>query len=704
MKFEIVYDSPGRLRLRCGQNAFSMEQEEGLVQILSAQEEIHCVQANSINGSILILYENAGRDTALKIVQNLSRSAIPMGEIGAAAKVNREFRKKAFKILGKRLFVKLFLPLPCRRCMALLRAVSYFLKGVKCLAKGKLGVDVLDAVSILASMLSGSFETASSVMLLLDLSTLLEKYTRKSATTALSDSLAIHIDTVWKVSGPTVEKVSLKDVAVGDVIRVQSGSVIPVDGGVISGECMVNEAAMTGEAIPVKKEIDSSVYAGTVIEEGNVDILVKTRPDKSRIHKIIQLIDTSEALKAGIQSRAEQFADRIVPFSFLAFLGVAAFTGNWTKAAAVLMVDYSCAIKLSTPICIITAMRDAANHQIMVKGGKYLENFEIADTIVFDKTGTLTSACPTVANIIPFEGYSRDEILKISACLEEHFPHSIARAVVKCAQEKNLQHREEHAKVEYVVAHGIASWLHGHRVLIGSAHFIFEDEAVELTQEKQQIIAQIPKQYSLLYLAMGKRLIGVLCIEDPVREEAVDVIKNLRKRGITSIFMLTGDGQSAAEAVRKKLGITKYYAKMLPEEKSKVIQQWKENGHKVIMVGDGINDSPALAAADVSVAMKDSSDIAREVADITLLSSSLEGLVWLRDLGSALFCRMHWNYRFILLFNSALLLCGASGILSPSVSALLHNLSTMGICASSMRPFLPKGEKSCKKQRKKSIY
>ena len=488
----------------------------------------------------------------------------------------------------------------------------------------------------------------------------------------------------------TEKQIPLSSVQIGDVIRVRQGSMIPIDGVVKEGSAGVNEASMTGESVPVLKTAGMTVYADTVPEEGSLDIEVTKMPDDTRIHNIIELIENSSELKSGVQTNAERFADSLVPFSFLLSAATFAFTGNLTKALSVLMVDYSCAIKLSAPICVISAMKEATNYDIMIKGGRFLENYAFADTIVFDKTGTLTVSCPNLAKVVAYNGYTENEILKIAACLEEHFPHSVAKAIVHAASERHLEHREEHAEVEYIVAHGIASKLGNMRALIGSAHFVFDDEHVELSDEQKAEIAALGEKYSMIYLALGGALCGILCIEDPIRENAKEVIAALKQRGFTNVIVITGDGESTAKNVCKTLGIDTYHARVLPEDKLSIIQSIQAKNHKAVMVGDGINDSPALAAADVSVAMKDASDIARETANITLLSSDLERLVVLRDLSENLFSRIRSNYRFITVFNSSLLALGLLGVLSPVTGALLHNLSTMGICMKSMKPYLSK--------------
>lgn len=690
MKFKIIYDSPGRLRVRCGQNVFSELQESSFENELSSICGVYYVKVSSVNGSILVMYSGNIRGILLDKIENTDASSVPELPLASLQITDKEFKKNCSKIIIKSIIMKMLVPSCLRLPFTVIRAVPFIKKGIAGISEGKINVSVLDAVSISASVISGSYGTASSIMTLLNISALLEDYTRKKAKNALGSGLSVSVESVWIVKNGNTEKMSLKDVSIGDVIRVQCGSMIPVDGTVVSGEAGVNESSMTGESLPCHKKTGLSVYAGTVIEEGELDIEVTSLPDGSRISKIVELIESSENLKSNIQTKAETFADSLVPFSLITCAATYLFTGNITKALSVLMVDYSCAIKLSTPICVISAMREAIGYDIMVKGGRFLENFAHADTMIFDKTGTLTVSCPNLSKVVAFEEYSEDEILKTAACLEEHFPHSVARAVVYAAEKKNLRHEEEHAEVEYVVAHGISSRLNGQKVLIGSAHFIFDDEGIEITGIQEKEIAKLGESYSMIYLAIGGKLCGVLCIEDPIRQNAAQVVQSLKNKGFSDIMMITGDGETTAKNVCDKLGIEKFYAHVLPEDKLNIVNSIQNKSHKVVMVGDGINDSPALAAADVSVAMKDASDIAREVADITLLSSNLDCLVVLRDLSERLFKRIYGNYRFISVFNSALIVMGIAGIISPVTSALLHNISTMGICAGSMRPFLKK--------------
>ena len=692
MKYRIIYDSPGRLRLRCGNGAFSKEQEMSLASKLNGIDGVCSSEVCSVNGGILVYYDGDIKSKLLEKVENINADDLDIQPLSAIQSVDEEFKRDFYGIIRKRILMKFFVPSFLRLPLTVFRAVPFVKKGLKGLSQGRLNVDVLDAVSVTASIISGSTSTASSIMTLLNISSLLEGYTRKKAKNALSDSLSINIDKVWKISDDKEYCITLSDIKVGDIIRVRSGSMIHVDGAVKYGSAEVNEASMTGESAPQMKETGMSVYAGTVVENGSIDIEAVKLPDDSRIQSIVDMIENSEDLKSSVQTKAEKFADSLVPFSFLMSAAAYLFTGNVTKALSVLMVDYSCAIKLSTPICVISAMKEATNYDIMIKGGRFLENYAFADTILFDKTGTLTVSCPDLAKVIAFNGYEEDEILKISACLEEHFPHSVAKAVVRAAAEKGLEHTEEHADVKYIVAHGIASELRGERTLIGSAHFVFDDEKMSIDDEQREIITKLGEKYSMIYLAIGERLCGILCIEDPIRDNADKVIGKLKEEGFSDIIMITGDGETTAANVCKELGIEKFYAKVLPEDKLNIVNSIKADKHKVVMVGDGINDSPALAAADVSIAMKDASDIAREVADITLLSSDLGRLIVLRKLSEKLFERIRSNYRFITVFNSGLLLLGMGGFISPVASALLHNLSTMGICVKSMKSFLLKGE------------
>ena len=691
MKFKIVYDKPQRIRFRCGAYAFDKEYEGAIYNLVTASPYVNSAQVSSANGGILVNYTKGSRSKIIDLVRAINVKTLkknePSAEFGIQ-KIDSDFHDNLFTLVAKYYLSKMFLPAPIRTAITLYRSAKYIKKALKTLWNGKLTVDVLDGASVVACLCQRKFKTAATVMFMLRISGLLEEYTHARTKAVLTDSLAIKTDRVWLVTDDGDVLIPIEDLRVGDKIRVQTGKVIPVD-----GEATVNESSMTGEPLPVLKREGISVYAGTVIEEGSIVVTVRQLASNTKISKIIELIGNSEELKAGVQSRAETLADRIVPFSFIGFFATLIFTKNITRAVSLLMVDYSCAIKLSTPIAVISAVKEAADNDITIKGGKYLEAFANADTIVFDKTGTLTNAEPVLEKVVAFGDYTEDEVLRISACLEEHFPHSVANAVVIGAEKRGISHSEEHTEVEYVVAHGIATTLHGKRAIIGSKHFVVEDENVTVTKEQQNIIDEKSGSCSVLYLAIGGELSGALCISDPPRKEAKQAIDMLKKQGIKNVVMLTGDSYRAAKATAAMLGITDYKCQVLPEDKHRYVEEMKQNGQKVIMVGDGINDTPALAAANVSVAMNDASDIARETADITIKGSDLRALVRVRKLSKDLMKRINKNYRFIIAFNSALLLSGFMGVIQPSVSAFLHNASTMMICAKSMTPLTKKNDK-----------
>ena len=662
MHYQVIHHTPGRLRVRSGRCAFNHDQAYGIECRLLKQKGVYSVKATPCNGGVFILYEGTNPQAIFRTLDRLRPETLRSHEPEERAEARKLARSFFLRIAGKAssfLFCKVFLPPPLRIAKAFWNYGSYLRRGMAGLGSGRLNVAVLDAVSIGVSIGTKAYGTANSIMFLLSISDLLENYTRKKTRAALAASLSINIDRVWRVEEGGMRQVPMEQIRPGEKIRVDAGNVIPVDGTVLSGEAEVNQAAMTGESEAASKREGSIVFAGTTLETGSLVIRVDAAGDQSRINNIIALIDHSEELKARIQSRAEKLADSIVPYTLLTAGALFLFTRNISKALSVLMVDYSCAIKLATPISVISAMKEAAVRKIMIKGGKFMELFAKTDTIVFDKTGTLTSACPQVTQIIPLSDCSREYILKTAACLEEHFPHSVARAVVRKALEEGLHHEEEHAEVEYIVAHGISSRLHGKKVLVGSYHFLFEDERIPLTEEQRLTIRNHARGKSNIFLAIGRRAIG------------------------------TGDSESAARAISRQLGITEYRSQVLPEDKARFIQQLKKSGKTVCMVGDGINDSPALSCADVSVSMKDSSDIAREVADISLLSSSLAELVVLRELSCAVLEKIERNYRFIVGFNSSLILLGMFGLITPALSAFLHNASTVYVSARSTRRCLP---------------
>lgn len=692
VRCNIVYDNFNRLRVRCGSYVLTQKQSFGLANELKKLAYVENAEVNHVSGSILVDYQSGRREDVLKYIKSLVIRDIPEGEVPSTVKADEKFRSDLTVMVGKKLAMNI-IPTPIRTVITIFKAAKYVIKGLDSLLKADINVAVLDGTSVGVSVALGSFKTASSIMFLLGLSELLEDYTRNRTKLALSEQLSLNIDNVWlKTDGEPVQ-VPYSEIREGDKVIVYAGNVIPFDGAVVENEAMVNQATMTGESEPVCKKAGDSVFAGTAVEAGSIVVEVRSLADNSRLQKIIDLIDESENLKAGVQSRAEKLADSIVPYSFLGFAAAWLLTGNLTKAVSVLMVDFSCAIKLSTPISVISAMREAAEYGATVKGGKYLEAFAAADTIVFDKTGTLTNANPKVIDVVSFNGYERDYVLKTAACLEEHFPHSVATAVVNKASEENLLHDEEHAEVEYLVAHGIVTKLNGERAIIGSAHFVFEDEGIELSEEQTAEIKEKSCGNSSIFLAIGSKLAGMIVIDDPVRDDAAEIISMLRSKGINRICMLTGDAEAAAARVAKQLGLDMYVSQVLPEHKSEYIKALQANGHKVIMVGDGVNDTPALAAANVSAAMSDGSDIAREVADITLCNDDLTGLVAVREISTRLMERIHGNYRFIVGFNAALIILGIAGVITPAASALLHNGSTMLISAKSMTKLCRENDK-----------
>ena len=695
MKFQVMYDNGSRLRVRAGKWAFTKEEGYGLASLLLNQSFIYEVYTSHRNGSILIYYEEGieNKEKIFDILRGITLDDLFEAEptqTQVSKEITDDFYLKLSKMIFKRLMGRLFLPIPIKNALTIFRALKYVSGGLDSLTSFRVDVALLDGAAVAGSLLLKQYQPASSMMFLLSISDELEDYTLQKAKSTLKDSLALNIDTVWIIGEDGEEKqCPVVDIDKGDKIKVHMGDVIPVDGKVIEGEGMVNEASMTGEPLAVHKRPGKTVHAGTVIEEGNLIVEVYSMNKETRLNKIIDLIENSEELKADTQSKAEKLADSIVPYSFIATALTYLITGNPTKALSVLMVDFSCAIKLTTPLSIISAMREASDNRMMIKGGKFLENYANADTIVFDKTGTLTNATPKVVDVIPMsKRYARDEILTMAACIEEHFAHSIAAAIVKQAEKEGLKHEEDHSEVEYIVAHGIATEYDGKRAVIGSKHFLFDDEKVKITKTQDKKVNKAAKEHSVVYLAIDGKLEGIICIDDPVREEAKYVIEELKSLGIENIVMLTGDSESGAKAASKALGITEYRSQVLPEDKSRIVEEFKDEGKTVIMVGDGINDSPALAAADVSVSMKNSSDIAREVADISLLSDDLYDLVTLRKLSTGMLDKINDNYRNIVLVNGSLLVLGVFGVISPSTSSMIHNLSTMLFGAMSTKSVL----------------
>ena len=683
MKYRVMYDKGTRLRVRSGQWAFTKEEGYGLASLLLENDFINEVYTSHRNGSILIYYVGVeNKSKIFDILDSITLDDLFEGEptqLQISKEITDDFILKLVKMFGRRLFGRIFYPIPLRRFFTLLHASKFLWEGLDSLTSFRVDVALLDGAAVAGALWQGDFEPATSMMFLLAISDALEEYTVQKAKSTLRDSLALNIDTLWLVGEDgTEEPCSALEIKKGDKIKVHMGDIIPVDGKVVDGEAMVNEASMTGEPLAVHKRAGKTVHAGTVIEEGNIIVEVYSINKETRLNKIIDLIENSEELKADAQSKAEELADSIVPYSFLATALTYLFTGNAKRALSVLMVDFSCAIKLTTPLSIISAMREASDNRMMVKGGKFLESYATADTIVFDKTGTLTNASPKVVHVFPMtKRYSREDILRMAACIEEHFAHSIATAIVKHAEEEGIKHEEDHSEVEYIVAHGIATTYDDKRVVIGSRHFLFDDEGIKINKTQEKKIKKEVQEHSVVYMAIDGKLEGLICIDDPVREEAKDVIDELKGLGIENIIMLTGDSESAAQSSAKALGITQYRSQVLPEDKSRIVEELKDEGKTVIMVGDGINDSPALAAADVSVSMKHSSDIAREVADISLLSDDLHDLVTLRKLSNGMFDKINTNYRRIVAVNGSLLVLGALGVITPSTSSLIHNLSTM---------------------------
>lgn len=686
MIFTIEYDKGTRLRVRCGKEAFTKEESYGLAETLIDYDFIDEVKVSHRNGSILVLYNDPKkRIEILRIISKISQDDLyetKASDKAALEELNDKFAIKIAKHILKRYLFKIILPIPLRKLRMLYHASSYIWRGLDSLTSFRADVALLDGTAITASLLTKNYKSVGSMMFLLSISEMLEDYTMQKTKSTLKSSLALNIDSVWKVEiddeGNEIEsQFPLSKLEKGDKIRIRTGAIIPVDGVIADGDAMINEASMTGESLAVHKDNGKAVHAGTVVEEGSIVIEVRSVNDETRLNKIIDMIEDSEELKAGIQSKAEKLADSIVPYSLAATALTYLITRNVTKALSVLMVDFSCAIKLTTPISVISAMKEASDNRIMVKGGKHLEAYANADTIVFDKTGTLTNAHPVLEKVIPCGKYDRDEVLRIAACIEEHFAHSVATAIVKQAEIEGLHHEEDHSEVEYIVAHGISTTYDGKKAIIGSRHFVEEDEGIRFTKKQEKLIEENAEEYSVIYLAIGKKLQGILCIADPERDEAHEVISQLKALGIENVVMLTGDSENAAKRIAKDLGITRYKSQVLPEDKASIIQEIKAEGHQVIMVGDGINDSPALSAADVSVAMRNSSDIAREVADISLLSDDLYDLVTLRLLATGMLDKINTNYRHIVMFNGSLIGLGLLGVIPPTTSSLLHNLSTM---------------------------
>lgn len=688
MKCKILHGSKGRLRVHVDQKNMTLHQADVLEYYLRAVAGVTDVKVYDRTGDAVILF-TAERG---EIITALSRFSYDKGEAlvpeNTGRELNRQFEDKLTFTIFRRMFTRILLPAPVRAVMSAVKAVGYIYKGLRTLLAGKLQVEVLDATAITVSLLRGDHTTASSVMFLLTIGEILEEWTHKKSVGDLARAMSLQVDRVWKKVQGQELLVPISEIRPGDQIVVRMGSMIPLDGKVAEGECMVNQASITGESLPVRKAAGSYVYAGTVIEEGECTICVEKCSGSGRYDKIVHMIEESEKLKSATEDKASHLADRLVPYSLGGTALTYLLTRNVTKAVSVLMVDFSCALKLAMPLAVLSAMRESSVYHISVKGGKFLEAVSEADTIVFDKTGTLTHATPTVAQVIPFHGQEPDEMLRLAACLEEHYPHSMANAVVNAAKVKGLHHDEHHSKVEYVVAHGISSMVDGEKVVIGSHHFVFEDEGCVIPAGEEERFASLPDEYSHLYLAISGVLSAVLCIQDPIRKEAPEVVRQLKALGIGKAVMMTGDSARTARSVAKQIGVDAYYAEVLPDDKADFIRAEHRAGRRVIMVGDGVNDSPALSEADVGIAISDGAAIAREVADITIAADDLYALADLKRLSDALMDRIHTNYRQIIGFNTLLILLGAVGILPPTTSALLHNTSTLLISLRSMTNLL----------------
>lgn len=687
MKFYIKHESRGRIRIHLAQKRMSSVQAETLLYYLQNQNQVSFAKVYDRTGDAVICYEGE-RAAVIRMIQlfHYEEVELPTGLLESSGRaLNNEYQEKLISKVIYHFGRKWLLPAPIRAIYTTVVSVKYIWKGIQTLAQGKIEVPVLDATAIGVSMLRGDYGTAGSVMFLLGVGELLEEWTHKKSVGDLARSMSLNVGKVWLKKDGQEILVPSEKIVEGDEIVVHMGNLIPFDGEVSNGEGMVNQASLTGESVPVRRTLGSVVYAGTVLEEGELTILVKQTGGSSRYEKITAMIEESEKLKSGLESKAEHLADRLVPYSLGGTALTYLLTRNATKALSILMVDFSCALKLAMPISVLSAIREANQHKITVKGGKFLEAVAEADTIVFDKTGTLTKAQPTVAEVVSFsETKSPDELLRIAACLEEHFPHSMAKAVVDAAKEKHLDHEEMHSKVEYIVAHGISTTINGEKAIIGSYHFVFEDENSIILEGMEEKFRHLPEEYSHLYLALEGVLAAVICIEDPLRPEAAEIIRQLKKAGLKKIVMMTGDSERTAKAIAKKVGVDEYYAEVLPEDKANFVEKEKAEGRKVIMIGDGINDSPALSAADVGIAISEGAEIAREIADITVAADDLAEILVLRMLSNRLMKRIHKNYRFIVTFNAGLILLGVGGILQPTTSALLHNTSTLYIGLKSM--------------------
>ena len=690
MRFKIEHEIRGRVRLHICQKRMTCRQADQLEYFLTKLNGVTSAKVVERNQDVVICYSD-NREEMLRAIQRFSyeKAEAPESYLqNSGREMNGEYWEKMVNHVVLHYGKKIFLPLPVRTFLTTLKSVKYIWKGVRTLAKCRIEVPVLDATAIGVSMLRGDFSTASSVMFLLGFGEILEDWTHKKSVDDLARSMSLNVSKVWLITEDSEVQVGTDEIKPGDRVRIHMGTVIPFDGIVTEGEAMVNEASLTGESMPVAKHESSYVYAGTVMEEGELTIRVKETSGSTKFEKIVTMIEETEKLKSAVESKAEHLADRLVPYTLAGTALTYALTRNVTKALSILMVDFSCALKLAMPISVLAAIREANAHHITVKGGKFLEAVAEADTIVFDKTGTLTKAQPTVVDVVSFNGDSKENLLRLAACMEEHFPHSMAKAVMDAAKERGLTHEEMHSKVEYIVAHGISTMVDGRKAIIGSHHFVFEDEKCTIPVGKEELFRNLPEEYSHLYLGIEGELAAVICIEDPLRPEGPEVIKALRKAGFTQIVMMTGDSDRTAKAIAAKVGVDKYYSEVLPEDKAKFVEEAKAQGRKVLMVGDGINDSPALSAADVGIAISDGAELAREIADITIGADDLSVMVTLKEISNGLMDKIHKNYRRIVGINGSLIALGVTGVIQPTMSALLHNTSTLLIGMDSMKSVL----------------
>ena len=690
MKFIIKHEIPGRIRVHMVQPKMTFEEADILLYYLVNLENVTKAKVYERTQDAVIYYEKDRREI-IKALQKFGydRVTVPEGLTEHSGRqMNAEYQEKLLMKVVMRFGGKFLIPAPVRAVWTGVRSLKYLQQGIVSLKKGRLEVAALDATAIGVSILRRDMNTASSIMFLLGIGELLEEWTHKKSVGDLAPDMSLNVGKVWLLREEQEILVPAKQIEPEDLVVVRMGNVIPFDGVVSRGEAMVNQASMTGEAVPVKKTAESYVYAGTVVEEGELIICVKAVSKATRFEKIVTMIEESEKLKSNLESHAEHLADQLVPYTLAGTILTWLLTRNVTKALAVLMVDFSCALKLAIPISVLSAIREAGAHNITVKGGKYMEAAANATTIVFDKTGTLTEARPTVRKVVSFCEQSEDELLRMAACLEEHFPHSMAKAVVEAARKRGLEHEEMHSKVNYIVAHGISSTIEGKRVVIGSHHFVFEDEKCSVREPWIRQFETLPEECSLLYLAIEHELAAVVCIEDPLRKEAADVVRALKATGLEKVVMMTGDSEKTAASVARRVGVDAYYSEVLPEDKAKFVEQERASGRTVIMIGDGINDSPALSAANVGIAIRDGAQIAQEIADITISAENLWEIVMLRRLSEALMRRIQKNYRSIVGINATLILLGVTGILQPTTSALLHNMSTLTISLTNMKNLL----------------